>query len=370
MTAAANNHPAAGRGRGFTPGALAAAPVPPLLGVVLVNFRGAADTIECLESLLRSTLPMKVVVVENGSGDDSVERLRAWAQGREVPAIEQSEMAVFSTPPLPKPVPMAEVAAADVGAGCQGAALVPNFTLIISPDNLGFAGGNNLGLRHLLADRQLSHFWLLNNDTVVAPDAAMALLSRMLATPRVGMCGTVVRHYWHPDRVQALNGSTYNKYTGSSRSLGGELPATVRYSPQDVADATDFVVGASLAVSRAFLNDVGLMDEGYFLYFEEIDWATRNRRRGERAFETAFAHGAAVFHKTGRAIGSTSAISQRSAFSDYWLTRSRLKFTWRHHRLLWPLHWLLSWGQALRRLLRGRPRNAAAVVRAALGRKL
>jgi hypothetical protein len=220
----------------------------------------------------------------------------------------------------------------------------------------------------LLRDGQLKHFWLLNNDAVVAPDAAMGLLSRMMATPRVGMCGTVVRHYWSPDRIQALNGSSYNIFTGSGRSLGGEQPATIKYSPQDVADATDFVLGASLAVSRGFLGDVGLMQEDYFLYFEEIDWAVRNRKLGSQAYETAFAHGATVFHKAGRSIGSGSARAKRSAFADYWLARSRLRFTWRHHRWLWPLHWLICWGQILRRLMRRQGSNARAIMSAAFGR--
>ena len=352
--------------RGRTPGALAPSPLPPLLGVVIVNYRGASDTIECLESLLRSALPMKIVVVENGSGDDSVDRLQAWATGALESAPESSEMAAFSSPPVAKPVTMAVIADGTVASGG-----VAPLTLIRSEANLGFAGGNNLGLRHLLADRQLKHFWLLNNDTVVAPDAAMALLSRMMATPRVGMCGTVVRHYWEPDRIQALNGSTFNKYTGSSRSLGGDQPATLKYSPQDIADATDFVLGASFGVSRDFLGEVGLMEEAYFLYFEEIDWAVRNRKLGNRSFETAFAHGAAVFHKTGRSIGSGMAkTKQRSPFADYWLARARLKFTWRHYPWLWPLHWALCWAEVALKLIRRRGSNARAIARAALGRSL
>lgn len=352
-----------------TPGALAPSPLPPLLGVVIVNYRGTGDTIECLESLLRSTLPMKVVVVENGSGDESADQLRTWAAGELDSVAEASEMAAFSSPPLAKPVPLAEVAAKSVGSAARSSGLVAPLTLIHSDVNLGFAGGNNLGLRYLLGDRQLEHFWLLNNDTVVAPDAAMALLSRMMATPRVGMCGTVVRQYWDPDRIQALNGSTFNKFTGNSRSLGGEQLYTVNFSPQDVADATDFVLGASLAVSRDFLVEVGLMEEDYFLYFEEIDWAVRNRKLRERAFQIAFAHGAAVFHKAGRSIGSGSARAKRNAFADYWLARSRLKFTWRHYRWMWPLHWLICWGQVLRRLVRRQGSNAMAIARAALGRK-
>lgn len=343
---------------------MAGAKLPPVLGVVLVNFRGALDTIECLESLLRCPQPMKVVVVENGSGDDTVARLRDWAAGRMLPAAESPQMAPFSTPPMAKPLPMVEVDASAVGHGP-----VAQFSLIVSPQNLGFAGGNNLGLRHLRADPQLSNFWLLNNDTVVAPDAPGALLTRMQATPSVGMCGTVVRHYWAPDRLQALNGSAFSRWTGIGRSLGGEQPVTLKYSPQDVADATDFVLGASLAVSRNFLDAVGPMSEEYFLYFEEVDWAWRNRQLGSRRFEIAFAHGATVFHKAGSSIGSGSAKSARSAFSDYWLNRSRLRFIWCFEPLLWPWHFILSWGLVLRRLARRQPAHARAIARAALGLK-
>jgi len=343
------------------------APAAAALGVVIVNYRGAADTVECLESLLRARLPMKIVVVENGSGDNSAQQLRDWAAGRWQPPAESEAMAPFSTPPLPKPLPLAEVAAADIGSRSAG---VAPLTLLVSPDNLGFAGGNNLGIRLLLGDPRIQHVWLLNNDTVVAPDAPASLLARLMATTRVGMCGTVVRHYWEPDRIQALNGSTYRPLTGAGQSLCGGEPATISFSPQDIADATDFVLGASLAVSRAFINEVGLMAEDYFLYFEEIDWSVRNRRLGSAAFELAFAHGATVFHKAGRSIGSASAVSGRSAFSDYWMARSRLKFTWRHYRWLWPLHWLLGWAQVARRLWRRQPGNARAIARAILGRSV
>lgn len=335
------------------------------LGVVIVNFRGADDTIECLESLMRSTVALRIVVVENGSGDDSAQKLRDWAAGRYRPAPASDTMAVFTVPPLPKPVTMVEMPASAV-SDAPGA--VAPLTLILSDDNLGFAGGNNLGLRLLTSDRRLRHFWLLNNDTVVAPDAPAALLRRMDATPDIGMCGTVVCHYWQPDRLQALNGYVFNKYTGAGRAIGGEELAAIAYSPQDVADATDFVLGASLAVSRPFLSEVGPMAEDYFLYFEEIDWAVRNRRRGTNAFVTGFAHGANVYHKAGRAIGSRSLTAARSAFSEYWLARSRLRFTARFFPWLWPLHWLLCWAMLGRRLIRRQFANAGALARAALGR--
>jgi GT2 family glycosyltransferase len=334
----------------------------PRLGVVIVNYRRAADSIECLESLLRSTVPLRVVVVDNGSGDGSAEAIAAWAAGQQAPAPASAEMAAWSTPPLPKPLPCRQIGPDAIASTPEGM-----LTLINSPTNLGFAGGNNLGLRHLLGDPGLEAFWLLNNDTVVAPDAAAAILLRLDASPQAGMCGTVVRYYWRPGVVQALNGSRFNLYTGASASIGGGDPVEKSFSPQEVAWETDFVLGASMIVTRRFLDRVGLMEERYFLYYEEIDWATRNNKLGRKAFDTVFAHGAHVWHKEGGSIGSSGAKGQRSAFSDYWLARARLRFIRTHHPLLWPWHWLFTGLLVLRRLLRRQPRKAGALLRAMFG---
>lgn len=341
-----------------------AAPAEPL-GVVIVNYKRAADTIECLESLLRSTVPVQVVVVDNGSGDGSLEAITAWAAGALPATAASPDMANMSAPPLAKPWPLRRLTAS------QARTLAPEgaLTLVDAGDNLGFAGGNNIGLLHLLQNPQINAFWLLNNDTVVAPNAAQAILTRMAATPRVGMCGTMVRFYWRPGIVQALGGSRFNRYTGNSASIGGGSIITANFNIQAVVDQMDFVLGASLAVSRRFLETIGLMSERYFLYFEEIDWATRNRRLGRDAFATAFAHGAVVWHKEGGSIGSSSKKGQRSAFSDYWLTRSRLRFIAHFYPLLLPWHALLTLLLAIRRVARGHFDKAGAILRALFGRR-
>ena len=339
-------------------------PVAPVLGVVLVNYRGVSDTIECLESLLRCPARLKIVVVENGSGDDSAAILRDWAAGKVRMTAESPAMAPFSTPPMAKPITMTHVAIEAVDKASSTAV-----SLIISPKNLGFGGGNNLGLRHLRADPTLNAFWLLNNDMVVAPEAPGALLARMAATPRIGICGTVIRHYRAPQRLQTLNGASFNILTGVGKKIGGEQPATMQFSPQDVADATDYVLGASMAVSRDFIEAVGPMAEDYFLYYEDVDWGWRNRRLGNRRFEIAFAHGATVFHKAGNASGSSGEDREQTPFSLYWSTRSRLKFIWRSPLPLWPWHWIFTWALALRQIVRRKPAHALAHARAALGLK-
>lgn len=334
----------------------------PRLGIVLVNWRRPDDTIECLESVLRGTIPVRVVVVDNASGDGSLDRIAGWAAGAGEAVAASPAMAGHVTPPIAKPVAVQRLTAAE-------AVVTPptgRLTLIDAGRNGGFAAGNNIGLAHLLLGPGIDYIWLLNNDTVIEADAAAALVAHLDAGG-AGMCGTVVRYYWHPDRVQALGGHRFNKWTGTSIGIGANQPASQAFDPAQVTAQTDFVLGASLAVSRDFLRTVGPMEEGYFLYFEEADWAARNAALGARRLPLGFADKAVVFHKEGGSIGSSSLPGQQSRMSDYWLNRSRLAYTRRFNPLLLPLHWLLTIGMAGRRLLRRQPAKSIAVMRALFG---
>ncbi|MGI4876788.1 MAG: glycosyltransferase family 2 protein [Janthinobacterium lividum] len=336
---------------------------PARLGVVLVNWNGWSDTIECLETLLRSTIPLQIVVVDNASTDGSPDRIVEWAAGSVRAQATSPAFADMSTPGTPKPIVLRRL---DAAAAAVAGPDASDVTLIDAGSNAGFAGGNNIGLRYLFRDPAIRHAWLLNNDTVVEPDAAMALLARMDATHKIGMCGTIVRYYHRPEVVQALNGCRFNLYTGQSRGIGEGQPGSMPFDPAKVARETDFVLGASLGVSRAFFATVGPMTEDYFLYFEEVDWAARNAGR----FAIAFAHGAVVYHKEGGSIGSSAVKGRRSDASDYYLLRSRLGFIRRRAAWLLPLHWLLALGQIARRLLRLQPKKALVLLRALLGLRL
>ena len=343
--------------------AVARASEPARLGVVLVNYKRWSDTIECLESVFRSTIPLRVIVVDNGSGDDSLDRIAEWAEGGREALALKTDMARFSQPALPKPIPYRRLATADL-ADAGGPSDVP-LTLIDSGGNLGFAGGNNIGLRLFLTDPRIGFFWLLNNDTVIEPTAAAALVTRMSATHKIGMCGTVVRYYHTPDKIQVLGGSRFSLLTGQSRGIGADQPASQAFDPAKVASQIDFVLGASLATSREFLEVVGPMDESFFLYFEEIEWAKRSAGR----FSISFAHGATVYHKEGGSIGSSGVPGKRSNSSEYWLTRSRLTFIRRYAPILWPWHWLFSLMLVARRVLRRQFGKAGFILRAMFGMK-
>ncbi|MFQ3595730.1 MAG: glycosyltransferase family 2 protein [Sphingomonadaceae bacterium] len=338
----------------------AAAAVQPRLAVVIVNWNGWRDTLECLEAILRSKVLPRVLVIDNGSDDGSVERILAWASGAEPWEPPAGPLRRLSHPPLAKPVPVRLLTPDEAATTPPGDELL---TIIASGENIGFAAGNNVCMRHALLDPRISYCWCLNNDAIPDPGAVGALVARMDATHKVGMCGTQVRYYHRPGHWQALNGHRFRLLTGMSRGIGLNVPVNRPFDPKKVAQETDFVLGASLAVSRAFLETVGYMEESYFLYFEEMDWSVRNRGR----FAIAFANGAIVYHKEGGSIGSSTRRGHRSALSEYYLMRSRIKFYRRNFPLLWPLQYPLAMGLILRRLLRGQPDKAGAMLRAMLG---
>lgn len=277
--------------------------MPSRLAVVLVNWNGWRDTIECLESLL-PTLPddARVLVCDNASSDDSLSHLADWAKQR--PA---------------GPVAFARYDRAHAERG--GQAQDPQLILIDTGGNLGFAGGNNVGIRYALAGG-FDYIWLLNNDTVVDEHTASALIERMQADPRIGMCGSTMYYYDTPKIVQCLAGSSFDFDKAVGTPLGYGKPYDPATPIEAVEGRLDHIAGASMMVSRAFVEQVGLMEEAYFLYFEEIDWAVRAKGR----FTLAWAPRSFVWHKEGGSIGS----SHRSRPSDRSLRHilvNRLRFT-------------------------------------------
>lgn len=278
--------------------------------VVVLNWNGWRDTLGCLDSLLASNpRPRRVIVCDNASRDDSCERIAQWGRDR----LGAEGFARLSA---------AEAARAEACSAALGARVV----LLENGANLGFAGGNNPGIRLALRDPACSHVWVLNNDTVVRPDALGQALARMRADPRIGLCGSTLIYHDEPHLVQAYGGASYSRWTGRSRHLGAF--AAVEALPADgieVEGSMAYVVGAAMLASRTFIETVGLMREDYFLYCEELDWATRGRER----FRLGYAPASIVLHKEGASIGTTA--QGGSPLSVYYLFRNRLRYTWRYY---------------------------------------
>ncbi len=269
----------------------------PHVAILILNWNGWADTQACLESLLKLDYPsFRIIVCDNGSTDGSLEHLQAWADGRESAPDVPPLLRPLVHPGTGRPIPWSIAG----GGGRSTAGL----TFLDNRGNLGFAGGNNRGLAWIRDHTECAYVWLLNNDTLAAPKALTRLVERMQADGRTGVCGSTLLHVAQPDRVQALGGGTLNRWLVTPRPIKGNaafLPPR-EAEQKSVEDSMDYVAGASMLVSRAWLETVGLMDERFFLYFEEIDWALRGRGR----FSLGYAPGSLVYHREGASIGGNS----------------------------------------------------------------
>lgn len=265
--------------------------------VILVNYKTWKDTVECLESLLRVPSNHQVVVVENGSPDDSYERLLDWAKGEwSWQPEEQNALAHLSSPSLSKPIRFAEADSRQVpNSRIDNAEVV----FIKSKENTGFAGGNNIGLRYMM-QAGFQYAWLLNNDTVIEPDAIEQLVVYLnSAGRRIGIAGSKLRLYHRPDTLQGL-GAVFNVYSGKSHIIGAQQKDLGQFD--DKTDGITYTIGAAMFVSRTFLEDVGLMSEDYFLYNEENDWSARAHRKG---WGVGVAAKSIVYHKQGASTGNS-----------------------------------------------------------------
>ena len=260
--------------------------------------------------------------------------IKRWATGKLVNEVLPSNLLYsLSFPPVRKPISFVEYTREEVLAVHNLNPTDARLILIRNAANLGFAGGNNVGIRYALDRDDFSHVWLLNNDVVIKPDALGHLVRRMNEKKDAGMCGSTIPYYSAPDTVWTLGGGIYNKWLSRSHSIGNMEPLRDAPSRFDVEGTMDYLAGASMLVSRAFLHEVGLLNEEYFLYFEEPDWALR----GKGKFTLAYAPESIVYHKVGAStkLIDEPGISNKS--SKFHAMKSHLFFTRNYFPLFIPL---------------------------------
>lgn len=270
---------------------MATASLPKVVSVVL-NWNGYHDTIECLESLLNSDYGAHhILVCDNGSRDGSLAHFDAWARATGIS---------YATIGPPQ-------------ADADDAALIEAQCVFVgNRENLGYAGGNNVGIRLALERLGARYVWILNNDTVVDRMAARHLTEFAERNPDVGIVGARVLQYYEPGRIQALGGGTINPafardtQTGRGRTWLGDdvLPVELEHA-----------IGASLFARAEAIRECGYLDESYFLYREETDWCIRMRRGGWRIL---YCPDATVWHKEGASLGL------KTVPHDYYSVRNML----------------------------------------------
>ncbi len=241
----------------------------PRVAIIVLTYNGLADTLACLASLEELDYPYeryRVVVVDNASHDGTPAAVRA---------------------------------------------AFPDVVVIENGANLGFAAGNNVGLRYALA-QGYDYALLLNNDTEAAPDMLTELVTAAEADPCAGAVGPIIYYHAAPTRVWSAGG-WIDWERGISR-MEGEVEDRGQFT---ATREVDFVTGCAMLLRRAALERVGLLDERFFMYFEETEWCVRARRAG---FRMLFAPRAKLWHK----IPMNARFDKE--YLAYYMTRNRLLF--------------------------------------------
>ncbi len=333
--------------------------------IVLLNWNGWRDTIACMESLCALEHPRtRIVVCDNDSSDDSLANIQAWCRAELAAPLPENDRLRATMRAHQVPVPFTTTTASAVASGTTVAEEIP-IVLIDNEANLGFAGGNNVGLRFTLAQPDMSHVWILNNDTVVDSDCLDNMLRRLECEQAPAACGSMIHFYDDPTVIQAIGGNRFNARTGVAlQSEGRFLSEDDAIDVAAIENELDYISGCSLLIPRELLETVGLLNDDYFLYYEEIDWFTRAGTSVKRCV----ADDARVYHREGGSIGSPSLRERTpSKTADFHIFRSKHLFMRRFHpQNLMPCY-LSTALEAAKRVARGQFRNARVVLSVLFG---
>jgi GT2 family glycosyltransferase len=246
----------------------------PRIAILIVNWNKKQDTLDCFESLRAQNYKnIHVILVDNGSTD---------------------------------------------GTSAAVHALYPEVTVIVNDTNLGFAAGNNVGIRYAV-ETGAEYIALLNNDTTVDPAMFDELLKVIESDPHVGIVGPKMLYFDQPNVIWCA-GNLIRWNTGDTVRLHAEeQDDRAEQSPLGV----DFVTGCAILLRRQVIEQIGLLDPRFFLYYEETDWCVRATMAGWRI---VYVPRARLYHKVSAAMGTPSLAT------DYYMNRNVLLFLAKNRR--------------------------------------
>ncbi len=252
----------------------------PKVSIVIVNWNGCDVTRECLCSLSGIDYPnCEIVLVDNGSVDGSPDKL---------------------------------------------ATEFPNITVICNKENLGFTGGNNVGMRCAL-ERKTDYILLLNNDTVVAPDFLSELICVAESDERIGILNPKIYYFDPPTKVWYAGGS-YSQWRGISTHTGDGKSNNPRF---DKLREVTFITGCAFLIKANVIQKIGLLDERFFYTCEDTDWSIRALNAG---FKGVYVPVSVIWHKQSFDVKRNAGKS----FRDFYNIRNIILLARKHAR---PYHW-------------------------------
>jgi GT2 family glycosyltransferase len=244
----------------------------PKVSVIVLNWNGLDDTVECLESLKKIAYAnCEIIVVDNGS------------RGNDADILEER--------------------------------FGDYIHMIRNDKNYGYTGGNNIGIKYAIDGSKPDYVLVLNNDTVVAPDFLNRMIEIAEGDASIGVVGPKVCHRSNPDRIQSI-GAKVNMWTGQASPIGVNEVDAGQYD--DAVREVDYVSGCCMLVRTEVIQKVGLFDESFFCYWDETDYCLRTREAGCRVVCVPQAR---ILHKTPGKV---------SGLPYYYMARNNFRFMRKH----------------------------------------
>ncbi|EEB73994.1 glycosyltransferase family 2 protein [Thermococcus sp. AM4] len=273
----------------------------PRVSIIILNWNGWMDTVECLESVYRIDYPSyDVIVVDNASQDESIEEIKEYAQGK-----LKVKSKFFDYNPKNKPIKVFELDEEEALKGKFNRPLYEKYDpdrriiLIKNRDNYGYAGGNNVGIKFALGVLNPKYVLILNPDTVVDPFMVRGLVGTAEKDKKAGILGPAVLYYDYNGRIDVVDfvGAFLIPWKGKEIRLGYRRPySSLPKSPREV----DKIEGSCMLVSKEVFHNIGLFDENFFCYWEETDLCIRAKKMG---FTILVVPTAKIWHKISTSTG-------------------------------------------------------------------
>lgn len=290
--------------------------------IIVLNWNSSKQTILCLESLLKlyNNFENRIIICDNDSelesynliydylNENLLDRFVAFNENEDLKIIKQKDI-----------------------------------YLIKNNKNYGYAGGNNVGIKFSLNFEDLENIWILNNDTIVEPDSLNHMIHKLKQDDNYGLVGSKLVELENKFNVQGVGG-IINPLFCTTKEIGCNLKINDHVDELEYEKKIDYVIGASLLISRKCIEQVGILCENYFLYYEEIDYCNRARAKG---FKIGIASRSIVYHECG-----ASTNKGKSIIADYYSVKNRLLISKKYYKSFYIFVWFSLFFVFLNRIRR------------------
>ena len=307
----------------------------PAVAIIILNWNGWEDTIECIESLCNIHYSnFEIIIVDNASEDESINKIREYCKGK-----IKVESLYFEYNPSNKPMCVLELSEDDL----KNFKLPPTklnslynqktITILKNKKNYGFTEGNNIGMEYALKNLNPDYFLLLNNDTVVEPYFLNELIITASKSSEIGFVGPKIYFYEYDQKSNII------QYAGAKQNIWRFKPGPIGFKEEDFGrfDANkqvDFIHGSCMLVKSEMTDEIGLFDKEYFTFREENDWCMSGYKKG---WISVYAYKSTIWHKGGRSTNSR----ETKRITWYYMTKNRFLFMNKHATFLQKISFVL-----------------------------